>query len=153
MNEWGKRMIRRTEGFFGFQWPPDPLGSPRHPLVVYLLALALFSGLSELFGASTSGAVEAALHDSTRDTWAFILALGSAAALAGMFWPGDRRTGLVLKRLGYAALTVAASIYCLIVLLTVGQAGLSVGLVIFGFGVACGIIARRVDKTIRSALR
>lgn len=131
---------------------PDPIGLPRHPLVVYLLALTLLSGMANLLGEPTTGSVEAELQPDIRLMWNVILTLGAMTALAGMFWPGDPRTGLLLKRFGYMALSIAALAYALVLILLVGQGALYVGLVIGGFSLACGHATRQVNQAIRATL-
>lgn len=131
---------------------PDPIGLPRHPLVIYLLALTFLSGLANLLGEPTAESVETQLHPDIRLMWNVILTLGATTALAGMFWPGDPRTGLLLKRFGYMALSIAALAYALVLILLVGQGALFVGLIIGGFSVACGYATRQVNQAIRATL-
>lgn len=132
---------------------PDPTGTPRHPLVVYLLSLALVSGVAQALGRTTARSVEDGLPPSVRLTWALILAGGSGLALAGMFWQGDPRTGLVLKRSGYLALASAAAIYSLVLLGTIGLAAALIGLTVAGFAAACAVAAWRIDRLIRLIVR
>lgn len=134
------------------EFKPDPLGIPRHALVVYLLSLCVLSGLANLFGEPTAGSVDAQLMPAVRMAWSGILTSGSAAALAGMYWQGDPRTGLLLKRFGYLGLTIAAAAYALVLVALVGQAALFVGLIIAGFAVACGWAWGQVNRAIKATL-
>lgn len=132
---------------------PDPLGHPRHPLVIYLLTLALVTGVTSLAGTGTAGSVEAELDRVAVIGWSAALAAGSATVLLGMFWQGDPRTGLVLKGWGYYALTLAALVYALVLVERFGPAGaMPVAATIAGFAVACGVMARRIRRVIKAAV-
>lgn len=131
---------------------PDPLGYPRHGLVVYLLTLCVLSGVRLLFGAPAAGTLEAALDRQVVIGWAALLTLGATCALAGMFWPADIRTGLLIKRLGYVALTFAATIYALVIIATFQREALLIGGILLGFAYACFHTWRRVNQRIREIL-
>lgn len=130
----------------------DPLGGPRHPLVVYLLALAVVSGLGILLGGRTAGSIQDSLAPLPRYTWAAILTIGSATTLAGMFWPGDQRTGLLLKRFGYLALAIASFVYSIVVMVTIGSGATLFGGTLIGFGAACGLMVRRIDRVVKATI-
>lgn len=131
---------------------PDPLGYPRHGLVVYLLLLCVLSGVTLLLGEPAAGSLEAALNHQVILGWAVLLTLGAGAALAGMFWPGDVRTGLLVKRLGYTALTFAATIYALVIFATFQREAFLIGGILLGFAYACFHTWRRVNHRIREIL-
>lgn len=139
-------------GLRPFHLKPDPLGYPRHGLVVYLLLLCTLSGIRLLFGAPAAGSIEEALDRQVVIGWATLLTLGAGCALAGMFWPGDVRTGLLVKRLGYAALTFAATIYALVIFATFAREALLIGGILLGFAYACFHTWRRVNQRIREIL-
>jgi hypothetical protein len=130
----------------------DPLGTPRHPLVVYLLALAVISGLGILLGGRTTGSIQDTLDPLARNTWAVILTLGSSTTLAGMFWPGDQRTGLLLKRFGYLALAIASFVYAIVVITVIGSGATLFGGTLVGFGVACALMVRRIDRIVKATI-
>lgn len=131
---------------------PDPMGTPRHPLVVYLLCLAAISGLRLLFGLPAADSVEAELGASTRMTWAIMLTAGSTVTLMGMFWPGDPRDGLLLKRWGYLALSIASGVYGLVLFARFGMGSLLLGATLLGFAGACGIMVRRINRAVKVTL-
>jgi hypothetical protein len=83
---------------------PDPLGVPRHPLAVYLLALAAFSGASQAIGVIVAAPPQIALPPAVNFAWATMLFLGGLSSLSGMYWQGSVPTGLTLKRIGMAML-------------------------------------------------
>lgn len=127
---------------------PDPLGLPRNPLAVYLLCVAFVSGLSSALGFGTSRSIDDLPH-SVSLTWGTVLALGSAAALTGMFWQGDPRTGLVVKRFGYIALTFASLIYATVLVATFLPGAFMVAFFVYGFAAACAYRALVVNRAIR----
>jgi hypothetical protein len=127
---------------------PDPLGIPRNPLAVYLLLLAFVSGLGMLLGPTTAGAVERTLPPLIANLWGGILFLGSGATLAGMFWQGDIRFGLLMKRTGMFAVGVAAIVYGMVIAVAVGLEGLFAGGITSGFGVVCFLQYLRVNRRI-----
>jgi hypothetical membrane protein len=131
---------------------PDPLGYPRHGLVVYLLALCVLSGVTLLFGRPAAGSLEAALDRQIVVGWALLLTLGAVFALVGIFWPGDVRTGLVTKRLGYAGLTFAATIYALVIIGTFRGEAMLIGGILLGFAYACFHTWRRINQRINEIL-
>lgn len=127
---------------------PDPIGEARNPLAVYLLLLALISGVGLLLGTPTAGSIEATLPVWASKTWGGFLTVGGGCVLAGMYWPGDPRTGLVVKRFGFLALIVASSIYALVLLLAIGINAFLVAGIVLGFGVACTLQYLRVNRRI-----
>ena len=127
---------------------PDPIGEPRNPLAVFLLTLSAISGLLLVVGVPSAGSIESQLPRAASLTWGGVLGSGSMAALLGMFWQGDRRTGLVLKRLGFLGLVVASVVYAATLLLFFGVHSLFVSTIVAGYGYACGLQYTRVSRTI-----
>lgn len=131
----------------------DPLGEPRNPLAIYLLALCCVSGISLLAGVSTSGSIESELPAAVARIWGTMLTTGAGATLLGMFWQGDRRTGLLIKRGGLLTLSIAAFIYALVLILAAGmEAAFVVGLVL-GFAVATMIQFLRINRRIHQIIQ
>jgi hypothetical protein len=131
---------------------PDPIGHPRHGLVVYLLFLCVLSGVTLLIGEPAAGSLESALDREIVAAWAVLLTLGGAVALTGMYWPGDIRTGLVTKRLGYAGLTFASTIYALVIIATFQREATLVGGILLGFAYACAHTWYRINQRIHQIL-
>lgn len=136
-----------------FHLKPDPLGYPRHGLVVFLLCLVAVSGISVFTTTPAAGSMEEGLPSFVQLVWGAMLFAGGVAALLGMFWQGDVRTGLVAKRFGYVALAVAAVPYSVVILGTYGFGGLLSAGIILGFAGACAHTARRVEKRIQEILK
>lgn len=131
---------------------PDPLGVPRSPLAVYLLVLASISGLGLVVGASTAALVETSVPVEVSFTWGLILFLGSLLTLIGMYWQGDIRTGLVLKRLGMFSVGVAAILYGALTAFVLGSPALFSAGTTIGFGVACFAQFHIINKAIHSII-
>lgn len=131
----------------------DPLGDPRNPLAIYLLALSLVSGLSLTFGAPTSGSIESELPLYLAKTWGFMLTFGSTASLLGMFWQGDRRTGLLVKRVGMLSLSVAAFVYAAVIVVAAGMNGAFISGIILGFGLATFLQFLRINRRIHRIIQ
>jgi hypothetical protein len=106
---------------------PDPIGHPRHGLVVYLLFLCVLSGVTLLIGEPAAGSLESAL---------------------------DREivAGLVTKRLGYAGLTFASTIYALVIIATFQREATLVGGILLGFAYACAHTWYRINQRIHEIL-
>ena len=126
---------------------PDPLGIPRDPLAIYLLCIAAFSGVSNLLGFTTSGSIDSELPPFARHMWGAMLLLGSGSVLAGMFWQGDRRTGLVVKRFGFASLFFASLIWTVVLIMSAWNAATVAGLTV-GFAAACAYRWHQVNRAI-----
>lgn len=127
---------------------PDPLGVPRDALAIYLLTVAALSGASNLLGLTTAGSIESELHPLARLAWGGMLLMGSIGVLSGMFWQGDQRTGLVVKRFGFASLFFASIIYTAVLLTSYRNEAAMVGGWVLGFAVACGYRWRQVERAI-----
>ena len=126
---------------------PDPLGYPRHPLLVYFICFCIVAGLILLLRHPDPNSAEARLDPRLVFAWGSLVLLGSTASLVGMFWQGDERTGLVTKWWGYRVLTVASALYTL-VLAGPGHDLFSATLT-GTFSLACWLAARQVAKRIR----
>lgn len=126
----------------------DPKMSGRHPFEIYMLLLVVITSLPVFFGAAPEpGSIEAELPTWAVFGWQTILAVGSVTSLVGIFWR-NRATGLILEQLGLAFVGVASVIYAASVWAAAGiPAGIPGG-IILGFGMACLIRWRDIQKTI-----
>lgn len=131
----------------------DPLGEPRNPLAVYLLVLCVVSGASLLSGLSTSGSIESELPFAAARIWGAMLTAGAGSTLLGMFWQGDRRTGLLIKRTGLLALSNAAFIYALVLIFAAGMNAAFVAGIVLGFGVATAIQFVRINRRVHQIIQ
>lgn len=132
---------------------PDPLGVPRNPFHVFLLVICLLNGGVLASGVSTSLSLEAGLVPLFERLYGLILFIGAGAVLAGMFWPADPRSGLLLKRAGYLALGISATIFGIVGVVRFGLVGLLSASVAIAFGAICFWYVWRVERFVRASLR
>ena len=134
---------------------PDPMGESRNPFQVYLLGLCIFSGWSILAAdvPASVGTIEYYLNAWQETVWCVLLIGGATFALLGMFWPFDARTGLILKRFGFTSLCIPIFMYGLLLVFKFGFNTLSLSLVLWGFAIASGVQAHRVNKRIKLTLK
>lgn len=130
----------------------DPLGEPRNPLAIYLLALTFVSGLATAFGVPSSGSIQSELPPYLARAWGVMLIFGAANTLLGIFWQGDIRTGLVLKRVGMFALMVGAFMYGTVLILAAQMQAAFVAGIIYGFGAACLMQFRKINRRIHAII-
>lgn len=131
---------------------PDPLGDPRHPLAIYLLGLCLLSGTLTVTGVEMARSFEDSLPTYLVKTWGGTLILGASFALIGVYWQGDPRNGLVLKRIGYFTLSVVEAIYSVVLWWSFGLAATFPAGIVLGFSAASGIQYRRVNRRIKKII-
>lgn len=131
----------------------DPLRAGRHPFQTYLLALCVVTGIPQLLGQDTSQSVEEVTPAVVSYGWALALVVGSAAALAGSYWPWrSYATALTLERAGLAVTGYAALIYAAAI---VGTTGISRGVaagIILAFGASCLRRSRDIGHVFRRAI-
>lgn len=125
-----------------FEVPP----SPRHTSHVFLLGLCVFSSLPTLFGrAKAPGSIEATLPFTYVVVWAIILTSGAIVSLVGVYWR-HRLTGLLIEQFGMLFVSVATLYYTGILVSITRLDGLQNSAIIFGFGVACAIRYRQIQR-------
>lgn len=132
---------------------PDPMGESRNPLAIYLLCLCFISGALILVGMDTSRSIEDSLNPTLVLVWGGVLVFGSSLTLGGLFWQGDPRTGLVMKRVGLLSLAVAAVIYAGVIVWAFRVASIFPAGIVLGFGAACFLQYRKVSGRIRQIIR
>jgi hypothetical protein len=124
--------------------------SGRHPFEIFMLALVVLTSVPVFFGAAPEpGSIEAALPTWGVFAWQSILAFGSVGSLLGIFWR-DRATGLIMEQLGMAFVGVASVIYSASVWAIAGPGAAIPGGIILGFGIACLIRWRDIQRTINA---
>lgn len=120
---------------------PEP--SSRHPLIVFLLLLSVFSGLTYLTTTRAPTSIEAQLGPVGVQLWAFGLFAGGLVSLAGLLLQGFPlkprvfHYGVLCELVGMATLWAPAIIYTVAVLAAVGLTAIGPAGPIFAFGVAC----------------
>lgn len=121
----------------------DPMQAGRHPFELFTLFLALLTGLPTVLGAiPRPGTIEEALPDVIPVIWSWVLLLGAACALIGIYWR-DRATGLILEQLGLAFVGLASIVYSASIAwettdaVDLRQDALIAAAVMLGFGTSC----------------
>lgn len=103
-------------------------------------------------GKPTAGSLDDALNDTISTIWGIVLSGGSFAALVGIFWPFDRRSGLLIKRAGFFSVSIASAIYSAVLFVNFGERALFAGGVVLGFGVACFVQFKAINKVIHAII-
>ena len=130
----------------------DPLTAGRHPFQVYLLSLALVSGIVQLIGSEPPSTLEDNLPETVVLIWSWMLVIGAFLGLSGSLWrKRSYATGLTVERIGLFATGVSAIIYGGFIL-TLGVPGIVAGAITAGFGWACLIRARHIGQIFKRAL-
>lgn len=130
---------------------PDP--SSRHPLVLFLLALCLVSGLGIFLGqAPAPGSLNASLPEWEVLIWAAALGIGAVATLLGIaMQPFKLRDGVLLEQVGMACLAPAAMLYGVAAFTQVGISSLLPSGIILGLGVSCGYRWFTLQRDVRKS--
>lgn len=102
-----------------------------------MFAIALLQGLLVLTGAARPTSMIEALPPLIRYTWATLLCMGGAVALAGLYWPLDPFTGVEVKRVGMIAAGFGTLAYGVALLLAYGSTGLLAAGSNLAFTAAC----------------
>lgn len=132
---------------------PDPMGEPRNPFQVFLLLVSLLNGTASLFGSYGAGSVAQYASNINLFIWGFLLFIGSLATLMGMYWLGDKRDGLLVKRMGLVALASPTLIYGIILLMSSDGHARYAGMIMMGFTLAAAIQAHRVNSHIKAIIQ
>jgi hypothetical protein len=125
-----------------------------HPWAVWVCALCLLNGIPLLLGAAPPDSIEATLPPWGRIAWGVVLTVGSAAVLAGMFWPGSDTDALLVELVGMLAVGVGCVVYASALLTLDGSPAPRSGVAIIGgFGVACLWRVWAAERTLRTMER
>ena len=127
---------------------PDPMGDPRNPFHVFLLVVLVINGMSIATGPVTSVAIEA-MNDLGVRAFGLLLLAGAGCVLVGMYWPGDRRTGLLVKKVGYLGLGASTFVYgCAVLYTTHNPGGYLAASVAVALAGICFWTVRRINKRV-----
>lgn len=130
------------------------MGEDRNPFQVYLLTLGCWGALTVISpGEAASGSIEKVLHEPFETLWGLTLLAGCGSTLLGMFWQGDARTGLVIKRAGLMILVYPVIIFAFVVWVISGWGGTIVAMTLIGFAFSAALQARKVSRRINVAIK
>lgn len=125
----------------------------RHPFQLFMLAASTFYGVGGLLTRNVRpGTIQEAIGAGGTVVWQLFLAIGSAAALAGIFWR-VRGVGLLLEGLGCLSAGTATLFYAVIALATVGPSAALSTCVLVGFGSACVVRAWQLNRVLNRAVK
>ena len=136
---------------------PPPLDSGRNPFELFVLGFSILVGAPLLWGAPPPGSTTELLGPTLAHVWAWILVVGCATALLGVFWPGAFRcpratgTGLLIEQVGLVAVGVGDLLYAIAVVVILGP--LVPAGIVGGFGLACWWRAWLIQRWVRAAIR
>ena len=131
---------------------PDPMGEDRNSFQVFLLILAAWGSLTVIApGDAASGSIEKVLAEPYETLWGITLLTGSVATLAGMYWQGDARTGLVMKHAGLWILTWPIVVFALVVWIISGWGGTIIGMTLLAFAFTAAWQGHRVGRRVHAA--
>jgi hypothetical protein len=125
----------------------DRPAGPPNPFEFYLLLYAAAAGTATVLGLASPRTIDVAVSPGFRYVWACLLTAGCYLSLAGMYWPGDRYTGLFVKRSGLLAVAGAELGYG-IALAALGKPGVVVALLNLGFGTAAVARVWQITKAV-----
>ena len=134
----------------------DPMQAGRHPFELFTLFLALLTGLPTVLGAiPRPGTIEEALPDVIPVIWSWVLFLGAACALIGIYWR-DRATGLIFEQLGLAFVGLASIVYSASIAwettggghVSLRQDALIGAAIMLGFGTSCVCRYFQIQQTL-----
>lgn len=128
----------------------QPTLSGRHPFEVFLLTMCAVSGVPLAFGAPRPGSINSQLPEALAVGWGITLALGSVTALAGIWWR-NRVSGIILEQIGLVAVGWAAIIYGAAAVIFAGWSAALPASLVLGFGVACLVRWRQLQKILDMA--
>ena len=122
--------------------------SGRHPFEIFTLYFSVLVALPTVLQISPRpGSIDAALPSWVAFCWSLALLLGSATALAGIYYK-KRDGGLIAEQLGLGMVGVANLLYAGVALAEVGVTTLIPAGIIAGYGVSCLIRYRDIQKII-----
>lgn len=131
----------------------DATMAGRHPFELFTLYLALLTSLPTVLGIFPEpGTIRALLPVVVVAAWSWVLFLGSAITLVGIYWR-ERGLGLILEQLGLAGVGLASAIYAGALLWVAGEPAIITGAIIGGFAVSCFRRYFQIQETVNSAVQ
>jgi hypothetical protein len=114
----------------------------RHPIVIFMLGLLIFSGFSVAFGAPAPGSVNEALPRWGVQLWGGSLFFGGVSVLIGLKmqeYLGKRSvSGALLEQVGMSTLAAAGTLYSVAAVAVAGWPALIPAGLVLGLAAACG---------------
>jgi hypothetical protein len=123
------------------------------PLEVLFLAVFLMSGIFQSITGARPGSIDVVMPETFRLLWLLMLTLGSAIALIGIFWRGDRVTAMITESVGLAWVSLSLIIYGAAAIVATSltdqpTSGTLGGPLIIVLGIAFGWKHRRIQRLV-----
>lgn len=141
-------MEERLEGESPFEFlpPPTTVYEPLKPTInsmeVFLLLLALYSGIYSVFIGQKPGL----LSPNWLTVWAVSLIGGAVLALLGILWKGRAIISIAFQEIGYSAFGIASLAHATALTLVNRP---SESITVFGFAIATIIRVLQLEKRLR----
>lgn len=124
---------------------------PADPRVVFMLAFAVFTGLTSLLLQAAPASLEAELPRWGVVVWGFTLASGSLITLIGV--ARNTLNGIIFEQVGSVMVAVTTLFYSVIALIVVGDDAISPVGLIAAWGFACTWRYFQLQALIKNAYR
>lgn len=125
----------------------------RHPLdkpfELFLLALCLLQGVGILLTGPPPESISAILDQRLILLWGGLLAIGSFAALLGIFWRGRIISSYIIEQVGLILCGGGTLVYGLAVFNLASWRGSFAGGISLAFSLACVVRTRTLQRLIR----
>jgi hypothetical protein len=125
---------------------PTGAVNPYEEWVFWASALA---GILSLTPIATPVSLDEAAWPGFQLSWGIIHTAAAAAALTGLYWPGQPVTAIYVKRAGIVGLAGTFMAYAVALLTVTGPTGVVVGIELLGLSVACLVRAIQISRIVR----
>jgi hypothetical protein len=115
--------------------PPVAITSGRHPYQIAVHVSAVLASTATIVTDQVPRSVDEVMSGPVQVLWAALLLLSGAAVVAGVWWPGRARTGLVVELSGVYVLAGGTSMYAIALFAFNGRQALVAGIFISGMAV------------------
>lgn len=120
----------------------------RHPMAVFLYALAGVSGVTYFVVGAAPGSIDRLLPGTLVLSWYLALGVGGGAGIAAAIWRAPL-TAVMIERVAMYPLGAAALVYATAIVIRSGFTGLLSALLVAGFGVAALLRAAQITRQLR----
>jgi hypothetical protein len=120
-----------------------------NPFEEWVFWASLLAGTLSLTPIATPVSLDEAAWPGFQVTWGIIHVTSAAAALTGLYWPGQPVTAIYVKRAGILGLAGTFMAYAVALLTVTGPTGVVVGIELAGLSVSCLVRAVQISRITR----
>jgi hypothetical protein len=120
-----------------------------NPYEEWVFWASVLAGLLSLTPLATPVSLDEAAWPGFQLAWGIIHTTAAAAALTGLYWPGQPVTAIYVKRAGIVGLAGTFMAYGVALLTVTGPSGVVVGIELLGLSVACLVRAIQISRITR----